>query len=56
VIYFSSFVANRRHEGHTLGNLAVFVGLSNGIWIFFPGWAIWAAIQLIDSNSYALFR
>ncbi len=56
VIYFSSFVANERHKGHTLGNLAVFVGMSNGIWIFFPGWAIWAAIQLIDSNSYAVFR
>lgn len=55
VIYFSSFVANRRYRGHTPGNLAVFVGLSNGIWIVFPVWAIWAAYQLVDSNSYAVF-
>jgi hypothetical protein len=56
VIYFSSFVANKRHHGHTAGNLAIFVGLSNGIWIVFPGWAMWAAYQLIESNRYDLFR
>ncbi|MBN8611191.1 MAG: hypothetical protein J0L92_11430 [Deltaproteobacteria bacterium] len=56
VIYFSSFVANGRHRGHTAGNLAIFVGLSNGIWIVFPGWAMWAAYQLIESNTYDVFR
>jgi hypothetical protein len=56
VIYFSSFVANERHRGHTPGNLAIFVGLSNGIWIVFPGWAMWAAYQLIESNTYEVFR
>lgn len=56
VIYFSSFVGNGRHRGHTLGNLAIFVGLSNGIWIVFPGWAIWCAYQLIETNTYDVFR
>jgi hypothetical protein len=55
LIYFFSFFFNKRHHGHTLGNLAIFVGLSNGIWIFFPIWAIWAAIQLITTESYAVF-
>ena len=55
IVYFSSFVFNRRYVGHTAANLAAFVGLSNGIWIVFPLWGIWAAIQLIYSDSYALF-
>lgn len=55
VVYFSSFVFNRRYRGHSPGSLAVFVGLSNGIWIVFPVWGIWAAYQLITTGSYAVF-
>ncbi len=55
LIYFCAFFFNKNHVGHRTGDLALFVGLSNGIWIFFPGWGIWAAIQTIYSDSYALF-
>lgn len=55
LVYFSSYVFNKRYVGHTPGNLAIFVGLSNGIWIVFPAWGIWAAIQLIYDGSYAVF-
>jgi hypothetical protein len=55
IVYFGSFVMNRRYVGHTLGNLALFVGLSNGIWMTFPAWGIWAAIRLIYEDSYAVF-
>lgn len=55
LLYFASFVKNRRYRGHSLSNLAVFVGLSNGIWFTFPVWGIWAALQLIYSDSYAVF-
>lgn len=55
VVYGSAYVFNKRYVGHTPGNVAIFVGLSNGIWIVFPIWAIWAAVQLIFTDSYALF-
>jgi len=55
VVYFSSFVFNKRYVGHTPGNLAAFVGLSNGIWLVFPAWGIWAALQMIYADSYAVF-
>ena len=55
VVYFASYVFNKRYAGHTMRDLAIFVGLSNGIWIVFPAWGIWAAIRMIETNSYALF-
>lgn len=55
VVYFSSFVFNKRYVGHSAANLATFVGLSNGIWLVFPAWGIWAGLELIYSDSYALF-
>jgi hypothetical protein len=55
LVYFISFVKNGRHRGHSLGNIALFVGLSNGIWLIFPLWGIWAAIRLIYDDSYAVF-
>lgn len=53
LVYFGSFLKNRRYRGHSLGNLALFVGLSNGIWFTFPLWGIWAAVRLIYDDSYA---
>lgn len=55
VIYFWSYVFNRRYVGHTLLHVAIFVGLSNGIWIVFPLWGIWAALHAIYSDTYAVF-
>ncbi len=55
LLYFTSFIRNKRYVGHTIGNLALFVGLSNGLWFTFPLWAMWAAIQLIYTDSYAVF-
>jgi hypothetical protein len=56
VVYFASFVRNERYVGHTRANLAIFVGLSNGIWLLFPLWGIAVAIALIDRGSFALLR
>lgn len=55
LVYFGSFVFNKRYVGHTPGNLALFVGLSNGLWFTFPVWAMWAAVKMIYSDSYAVF-
>lgn len=56
IVYFGSFILNKRYVGHTKANLAIFVGLSNGLWLTFPLWGIGVAIALIDSNSYAILR
>jgi hypothetical protein len=56
LVYFSSYVFNRRYAGHSPGNVALFVGLSNGLWFTFPLWAMYAAIVLIYTDSYAVFH
>jgi hypothetical protein len=56
VVYLASYVMNKRYQGHSFGNVALFVGLSNGLWLTFPLWGITAAISMIASNSYAIFR
>jgi hypothetical protein len=55
VVYFASFVLNKRYRGHTIGNLILFVGMSNGIWFSFPLWGMWVGYRLIESASYAVF-
>lgn len=56
VVYLGSFILNKRYRGHSPLNIALFVGLSNGIWLFFPLWGMWAAVELIVSESYGVFR
>lgn len=56
VVYFFTFVFNRRYRGHSRGNLALFVGLSNGLWLTFPIWGMAISLSLIDSNSFSLLR
>jgi hypothetical protein len=55
IVYFASFIFNERYRGHSPLNLAIFVGLSNGLWMVFPVWGIIASLSLIYSDSYALF-
>lgn len=55
IVYFFSFIFNKRYRGHRPLNLAIFVGLSNGLWMVFPVWGIVLSIALIYSDSYALF-
>jgi hypothetical protein len=55
IVYFWSFLLNKRYRGHSGLNLALFVGMSNGLWLTFPLWGMYAAVVMIESNSYALF-
>jgi hypothetical protein len=55
LVYFGSFLFNKRYVGHTPGNLAIFVGLSNGLWFTFPVVGIWASVQMILHDSYRAF-
>lgn len=55
LVYFTSFVVNRRYRGHTPGNLAAFVGLTNALWTVFPVWGIAVSIWMIYRDSFAIF-
>jgi hypothetical protein len=54
-VYFFQFFHNGRHEGHSVRDLALFVGLTNLLWLVFPAWGVCASIQLILDGTYALF-
>jgi len=56
LVYFGSYVFNKRYVGHTKADVALFVGLTNGLWFTFPIFAMFAAVTLIYSDSYAFFR
>ncbi len=56
LVYFASYVFNKRYVGHKPLNVAVFVGVINGLWFTFPLWAIYAGITMIYTNSFAIFR
>lgn len=56
IVYLTSYVMNKRYVGHSFWNVTLFVGLSNGLWLTFPLWGIAAAVSMIVSNTYAVFR
>jgi hypothetical protein len=55
VLYFLQFFANGRHRGKSSFEVALFVGVSNGIWISFPLLGLWACIMLIATNTWQVF-
>jgi len=55
LLYFTSFVINRRYEGHRLLDLFVFVGLSNLVWTTFPVWTGALGIWMILQDGYGAF-
>eukprot|EP00934_Nitzschia_sp_Nitz4_P002200 Nitzschia sp. Nitz4//scaffold267_size26297//21472//22197//NITZ4_008272-RA/size26297-processed-gene-0.1-mRNA-1//1//CDS//3329544914//2200//frame0 len=57
IIYFLSFFYNKRHVGRPLPEVLGFVGFANGIWIFFPAFAMRAAwVILRDQEIEPIFR
>lgn len=55
VVYFFQFFFAKRHLGHSPGNIALFVGGTNGMWFIFPIWGIWVSVLLIYQDSRAIF-
>ncbi|MCZ6569554.1 MAG: hypothetical protein O7B23_05265 [Deltaproteobacteria bacterium] len=55
IVYFTSFIVHRRYRGHSPKNLAIFVGLTNGVWVVFPLWSIGLAIWMIYRDSFAIY-
>lgn len=55
-IYFLSFVFNQRYKGKKFSEVALFVGLSNGLWFVFPLIGMWASFRMIVDDNYAVFE
>jgi hypothetical protein len=55
IIYFLSFVWNKRWQGKKLGEVMAFVGISNGIWFFFPLAGIYACVSMLDTKDFSVF-
>lgn len=56
VIYFLSFILNKRYKGKTITEMVLFVGLSNGLWFVFPLLGIFYSIDMIYTDSFQIFR
>jgi hypothetical protein len=57
VIYFLSFFFNKRHVGRPIAEVVGFVGVANGIWFFFPLFALYATVIILrDQSLLAIFR
>eukprot|EP00808_Paulinella_micropora_P017960 g26022.t1 len=55
VLYFTSFVVNKRYKPLTVTDVVLFVGCTNGLWLIMPALGMYASIQLIMQDSYAIF-
>jgi hypothetical protein len=56
VIYFLSFIMNKRYVGKGPVEVALFVGLTNGIWFVCPLVGMWVSYAMITTNSFAIVR
>ncbi len=54
-VYFFQFFNNGRHEGHSLRDLLLFVGITNLMWFIFPIWGLSTSVRLILDGSYSVF-
>jgi len=55
-VYFLSFFFNGRHRNKGLTEVALFVGLSNGLWFVFPLLGIYASYSMIKDDTFDVFR
>lgn len=55
IIYFLSFIWNKRWEGKKFGEAVTFVGIANGIWMVFPTAAIYACVCILDTKDFSVF-
>jgi hypothetical protein len=55
ILYFLSFVWNRRYQGKKMAEVVGFVGVSNGIWFFFPVAGMYACVSILDTKDFSVF-
>lgn len=53
-VYFLSFILNERYKGRTVFEVALFVGLTNGIWFVFPLLGMYVSYEMISNDSFSV--
>ena len=56
VLYFLSYILNKRYQGVSIFSVLLFVGLSNGLWFFIPMAGMYASYTMILTDSYDVFH
>lgn len=56
VIYFFQYCFNGRYKGRAAWEVALFVGLSNGIWFGFPVLGMYLSVDMIFTDSFDILR
>lgn len=56
VLYFYQFVNNHRYKSLQAWEVFGVVGVSNGIWIFFPMLGFYTSVRLIMDESFAVWQ
>ena len=52
LLYFFTYLFNRRYAGQRLANVLAFVGGINGIWLVFPAVGLYVSVRLILDNRF----
>lgn len=55
IIYFLSFIFNKRWHGHNVASMMLFVASTNGVWVVFPAIAIYSAFCILRDDNYSVF-
>lgn len=56
LLYFFTYVFNRRYAGKSAAAVATFVGGVNGIWLVGPALGLFACLRLILDGSFGVLR
>ena len=56
LVYWLSYVYNKRWRGQGLGEQLAFVLGANGIWVLFPAIGLYVSSRLINDASFAVLR
>jgi hypothetical protein len=55
LIYFLSYIFNKRYKSVSLIENLGFVGISNGLWFVFPCIGMYSSFRLIIDNNFSVF-
>lgn len=56
LVYLASYVYNRHWRGHSLTSVALFVALTNAVWLTFPILGLVVSVRMILDGTYAVVR
>ena len=56
MLYFYSFINNRRYERITAAEFWGVVAVANGIWIVFPMIGFYGSVRLIMEDSFSVWQ